>query len=88
MNYFELEKDEEELINSFDRGEFRRVPKKDEEVKHLQVAAHTALNRTKNINIRLSERDLLKLKARAAEKGIPYQTLVASVLHQYTGKSS
>jgi len=41
------------------------------------------LGKTKNINIRLSHKDLLKLKSRAVASGIPYQTLVASVLHRF-----
>ena len=42
------------------------------------------LNKTRNINIRLSERDLQKLKVKAMERGLPYQTLVASVVHQFS----
>jgi len=39
--------------------------------------------KTKNINIRISEADLARLKERAEEEGVPYQTLVSSVLHRY-----
>jgi len=52
-------------------------------VTRLQKFARSSLNRTRNINIRLSERDLQKVKAKAAEKGIPYQTLVTSIIHRY-----
>ena len=46
-----------------------------------------AANKTKNINIRISVCDLEKVKQRAAEEGIPYQTLISSVIHKYiTGK--
>lgn len=41
---------------------------------------------TRNINIRLSERDLFKLKAKAIEEGLPYQTLASSILHKATAK--
>jgi len=43
--------------------------------------------KSKNINIRISEQDLYNLRARSAEEGLPYQTLIASVLHKYvTGR--
>jgi len=46
-----------------------------------------AANKTKNINIRISAYDLEKVKQRAAEEGIPYQTLISSIIHKYiTGK--
>jgi predicted DNA binding CopG/RHH family protein len=47
----------------------------------------TAANKTKNINIRISAYDLENVKQKSAEEGIPYQTLVSSVIHKYiTGK--
>lgn len=52
----------------------------------LQVVARDTLNKTRNTNIRLSERDLYKLKAKAIEEGIPYQTLAFSILHKSTAK--
>jgi len=46
-----------------------------------------AANKTKNINIRISAYDIEKVKQRSAEEGIPYQTLISSVIHKYiTGK--
>ena len=86
MKYYELDKEEQELLESFERGEFVSVQNTEKEISRFQTVARATLNRTKNINIRLSERDLLKLKAKAVEKGIPYQTLVASILHQYNNQ--
>lgn len=83
MKYFELNKDEKEILESFDRGELKHVRNAKKEMERYRSYAKSSLNRTRNINIRLSERDLQKLKAKAAEKGIPYQTLLASVIHQY-----
>jgi len=46
-----------------------------------------AANKTKNINIRISDYDLQKVKHRSAEEGIPYQTLISSIIHKYiTGR--
>ena len=46
-------------------------------------AAIATVQKNKNINIRLSSKDLLKLKAKSVEKGIPYQTIISSLVHQY-----
>jgi len=43
----------------------------------------SAVNKTRNINIRISEYDLEKVKGKSAEEGIPYQTLISSVIHKY-----
>ena len=42
-----------------------------------------AANKTKNINIRISAYDIEKVKQRSAEEGIPYQTLISSIIHKY-----
>ncbi len=49
----------------------------------LQAAAEETFKKDKRINIRISSRDLESLQRRALEEGIPYQTLVSSVLHKY-----
>jgi len=57
------------------------------EIARYQEVARYTLAKTRTINIRLSEKDLQKVKAKAAEKGLPYQTFIGSLLHQYsTGK--
>ncbi|MDR2428800.1 MAG: hypothetical protein LBD62_03230 [Candidatus Margulisbacteria bacterium] len=40
-------------------------------------------NKTKNINIRISENDLTRVKQKSAEEGLPYQTLISSIIHKY-----
>lgn len=82
MKYFELDKEEQELLDSVERGEWKPVKNLAKVKKKLMVAARNTLNKTRNINIRLSERDVHKLKARAIKEGIPYQTLASSILHQ------
>lgn len=49
----------------------------------LVGAAKATLAKNRHISIRLPERDLLRLRARASELGIPYQTLIGSILHRY-----
>lgn len=87
MKYLKLDKEEEEIEKALEQGKFKSVPNVKSEIARYQAYAKAALDKNKNINIRISEGDLLKLKTKASEKGIPYQTLMASVLHQYsTGK--
>lgn len=83
LKYFELDKEEQELLDSVERGEWQSVPNLKKEMASLRAAARVTLARNKNINIRLSELDLIKLKGKAAEQGLPYQTLIASIIHRY-----
>lgn len=83
MKYYELDKEEKEILEAFNKGEFKSVPNVKKEITRLQKVANNTLNKTKNINIRLSEKDLRKIKSKAMEQGIPYQTLITSVIHQY-----
>ncbi|OGY91418.1 MAG: hypothetical protein A3H70_00125 [Candidatus Komeilibacteria bacterium RIFCSPLOWO2_02_FULL_48_11] len=84
MKYYELDKEEEEILKAYEKGEFKSVKNLEKEKKRYQQIAQATLNKTRNINIRLSERDLQKIKVKAMERGLPYQTLVASVVHQYS----
>lgn len=83
MQYYTLTKEEEKILKSFATNEFVSIKEKDVK-KRYHDYAHASISKTRNINIRLSEKDVQKIKARAIDKGIPYQTLVASVLHQYS----
>ncbi len=88
MKYYELDaKEREELEaieNAIEAGNLNSVPEFEKRKRELQQIAKNTLNKTRNINIRLSERDLYRLKAKAIEEGIPYQTLASSILHKST----
>lgn len=84
MKYFELKKDEKQLLDDFEQGKLKKVPNAQQEKARYEGYAKHTLNREKNINIRISAKDLQKIKAIAVEKGLPYQTLVSSLLHQYS----
>lgn len=83
---YDLDPEEQEVLDAFENGEFESTPNFDERKKELQRIAKNTMNKTRNINIRLSERDLYRLKAKAIEEGIPYQTLASSILHKSTAK--
>jgi predicted DNA binding CopG/RHH family protein len=78
-----LTKEEKELSKSFDRGEWKPVSNVKEEARRHQAYARAQLQKDKRVNIRLSSLDLQGLQRRALEEGIPYQTLMASILHKF-----
>ena len=80
MKYYELTKEEKEILDAVEKNKFH--PAGRNAMVALRQAAKATLGKTRSINIRLSERDIQKLKARAAQKGIPYQTLISSSLHE------
>jgi predicted DNA binding CopG/RHH family protein len=78
---------EAELLASYEAGEWVSVARSRAELRKFEDMARATLAKDQRINIRLSSPVLAALRARAAEEGMPYQTLIASVLHKYaTGR--
>ena len=78
--YSDYEKD---MLESYENDEWQSSPDlKSDKKKYSQIARNTIL-KNKRINIRISERDLTKLKSKSVDEGMPYQTLVSSILHKY-----
>jgi len=90
MKYYTLTDEEQKELNAIEAalesGELESVANLEAEKKRLQQIARNTQNKTRNINIRLSERDLYRLKAKAIEEGMPYQTLASSILHKATAE--
>ena len=78
-----LEKDEKELLDSVEAGEWRSAPDREGQVALFREYAAATFKRDRRINIRISSKDLNDLKKRALREGIPYQTLAASILHKF-----
>lgn len=81
-----LDAEERELLRSLDRGEWKPVANHAAELKRYQAYAHYTLQKlrkVRRVNIRLTQGDLDGMQHRALKEGIPYQTLMASVLHKY-----
>ena len=74
---------DQEILASFERGEWRPARNQKAEIARFRAAAEATLLKNRRVNIRISGRDLEGLQARAAEEGMPYQTLMASVLHKF-----
>lgn len=81
MKKTNLNKEERELLASVERGEWK--PASDREIKRHQRYAENTLRKDRRVNIRLSSKDLEEIQAIAIEDGIPYQTLMTSILHRY-----
>jgi predicted DNA binding CopG/RHH family protein len=83
-----LDKEERELAQSLEKEEWISDLTKKEKKEHEEYARYS-LNKQKRINIRMSERDLKKIRAKAIEEGIPYQSLISMLIHKYNeGKVS
>ena len=83
-----LDKEEMELAKSLENEEWISDLTKKEK-KQYQEYARYSLSKRKRINIRMSERDLKKIQAKAIEEGIPYQSLISMLIHKYNeGKLS
>src|SRR3990170_900266 len=83
-----LDKEERELARSLEKEEWVSDLTKKEKKQYEEYARYS-LNKQKRINIRMSERDLKKIRAKAIEEGIPYQSLISMLIHKYNeGKLS
>ncbi len=76
-----LDKEEKDLIESYENGEWKSVKKKNRT--DFVKAAKESLAKNKRINIRLTYKDFHDIQLKAMEEGIPYQTLISSIIHKY-----
>ena len=78
-----LTKEERAILESVEGREWKRVREFRKEAGRYEAIARATLRKDKRVNIRMSERDLLQIRKKAADEGLPYQTLISSVLHKY-----
>ena len=78
-----LSREEREILEAFDQGKLKRSRKAADTQKRHREYAEAMFRKDARINIRLSSKDLRGLQKRALAEGIPYQTLIASILHKY-----
>lgn len=86
MNKGKLSQEEKTLLDDVESGEYESTLTKSRK-KELEAAANLTFKKDKRINIRISNRDLVAIQSRAIEEGIPYQTLVSSIIHKYISGS-
>lgn len=87
MSDLKLQQDELELLASYEAEEWKSAKKLSKQKEQYRAYARATLRKDKRVNIRISEKDLLALQKRAVRQGIPYQTLISSVLHKYISGS-
>jgi len=81
-NKLKLGEEELQILRDFERGEFESILNFREEKRKLEEAARNTLKKDSRINIRVSSRDLEKIRKKATKEGVPYQTLISSTLHK------
>ncbi len=82
-----IDQEEKDLMESIERDEWQQVKNFDQEKKMAMVAARNTLRKDKRINLRLTQKDYNQIQIRAVEEGIPYQTLISSIVHRYLNGS-
>ena len=82
-----LDQEETDLMESIERDEWRPVKNIDQEKKKAISAARNTLKKEKRINLRLTQKDYHQIQIKAIEEGIPYQTLISSLVHKYLNGS-
>ena len=83
MGQIKLDREEAELLDSFEAGEWRSIDGLEAEIQEYREYARATFKKDRRVNIRISSKDLEGIQKRALEEGIPYQTLMASILHKY-----
>ncbi len=78
-----LTPEEKDILDSVERGEWKRIPNFRKEAARHREAARLTLRKDKRVNIRMTERDMIHLQKAAIHEGLPYQTLISSILHKY-----
>ncbi|MBF0254133.1 MAG: antitoxin [Candidatus Omnitrophica bacterium] len=80
---FKLDPEEQEILEAIESGKWKSINPTKAELRHYAQIARNTLKKDKTITIRISGLDLNRMKAKAVEEGMPYQTLIQSVLHKY-----
>ena len=82
-----IDQEEEDLMESIEREEWQPVKNIDQEREKAIEAARNTLKKDKRINLRLTQKDYHQIQIKAIEEGIPYQTLISSLVHKYLNGS-
>lgn len=87
MKKYRLDSEEKEILDAIEKGKWKSIKPTKTELARYAEAARNTLRKNQRMNIRISKADLQGIKAKAAQEGIPYQTLVASLIHKYVSGS-
>lgn len=87
MKRLKLDSYEQKILSSFENNEWKSVKNAKKEIKKHQEYARNTIKKDKRVNIRISSKDLENVQVLALQEGIPYQTLIASVIHKFINGS-
>ncbi len=82
-----IDQEEKDLMSSIENDEWQPVKNIDQEKEKAVAAARNTLKKDKRINLRLTQKDYHQIQIKAIEEGIPYQTLISSLVHKYLNGS-
>ena len=82
-----IDQEEKDLMESIEQEELKPVKNIKQEIAKAKKAARNTLKKDKRINLRLTQKDYHQIKIRAIEEGLPYQSLISSILHKYLNNS-
>ena len=82
-----IDEEEKELMESIENDEWRSVKNFKKKKENAELAARNTLKKDKRINLRLTQKDYHQIQLKAIEEGIPYQTLISSIIHKYLNGS-
>jgi predicted DNA binding CopG/RHH family protein len=83
MTTHKFDKEENDLLGSYERGEWKSIPTLKDELQNYRAYAANTIAQNKLIGINLSPDDFQKIQDKAQEKGLPYQTFIADIVHQF-----
>jgi len=83
MDQVKLDAEEADVLNSYESKEWQPILQLEAEKQRYQEYAHATFKKDSWVNIRIFSKDLEAIQKKAFEEGIPYQTLIASILHKY-----
>jgi predicted DNA binding CopG/RHH family protein len=87
MAFEPIDSEEKEILESLENGDWKPVKNLEKEKEEAVKAARNTLKKDKRINLRLSQKDYHQIQVKAIEEGIPYQTLISSLVHKYLNGS-
>ena len=82
-----IDQEEKDLMESIERDEWQPVNNIEQEKEKAMAAARNTVKKDKRINLRLTQKDYRQMQIKAIEEGIPYQTLISSIVHKYLNGS-
>ncbi|MFH1245636.1 MAG: antitoxin [Candidatus Omnitrophota bacterium] len=83
MHNYQLDKEEQALKASIEKGDWKPVKNMAAEISKYAQYAKNALKKDQRISIRMSKQDFIGIQSKAVEEGVPYQTLITSIVHKY-----